>query len=202
MPRLNGSRRTCAPCSRATSAVRSTEPSSTTTISNPGSNARSSSITPPIAPSSFSAGTIAILLATCGDSLQQARELEHTAGAVRIRVLVQGALARAPPELLGLRRIAEQQAVRGKRLVRVRDDEQFPAGLEPAFDSLVRIRDDRGSGSRELERAGGRRCEDRCVGAARDVQVDARGGDRPSEDVEGHVAELARVADVAAEVAA
>src|SRR5690349_20421324 len=59
MPRLNGSRRTRAPRTRAARVVPSVEPSSTTTTSSPGSNARISSMTLAIASSSLSAGTIA-----------------------------------------------------------------------------------------------------------------------------------------------
>src|SRR5438874_581215 len=60
MPRLKGRRSTRAPFAAATCDVASTEPSSTTTTSRPGSKARSSSITRPTLCSSFNAGTIAI----------------------------------------------------------------------------------------------------------------------------------------------
>src|SRR5437764_7406343 len=59
MPRLNGRRSTRAPWARATSAVRSAEPSSITTISKPASKARISSTTRPMQSSSLRAGTIA-----------------------------------------------------------------------------------------------------------------------------------------------
>src|SRR5438874_13717940 len=59
MPRLNGRRSTYAPFAAATREVPSTEPSSTMTMSNPGSNARSSSMTLAMVCSSVSAGAIA-----------------------------------------------------------------------------------------------------------------------------------------------
>src|SRR5579859_1758657 len=59
MPRLNGRRSTLAPLAAAASAVRSTEPSSTTTMSIRESNARSSSMTCGTVCSSLKAGTIA-----------------------------------------------------------------------------------------------------------------------------------------------
>ena len=59
MPRLYGCLTTCAPAASATSAVRSFEPSSTTTASNPGSAARISAITPAIESSSLNAGITA-----------------------------------------------------------------------------------------------------------------------------------------------
>src|SRR5439155_7943515 len=59
MPRLKGSRSTRAPFAAAAPDVPSTEPSSITTTSRPGSNARSSSITRATLCSSFNAGTIA-----------------------------------------------------------------------------------------------------------------------------------------------
>src|SRR5262245_54214293 len=203
MPRLNGSRSTCAPRARATSVVRSAEPSSTTTISSPASYARISSMTRPTQSSSLKAGTTAMRRGSAmRGGLEDACQLQHATSAVRIRVLVEDALARTPAELLGPAGIGEQLAVRLGRLLGVLDDEHLAVGLEPALDPLDRVRHDRGSGRRELERTrGGRRVHSR-VRAPGDVQVDPRGGDRPREHVEGHVADEPRVADVAAEVAA
>src|SRR4051812_40583042 len=147
MPRLNGSRSTVAPAAAATSAVRSVEPSATTTISKRGSNARISRITPPIAPSSFSAGTIAHRFGSASNagSLAQPEELEQSPGATLVGVLVEHALPGAPPHLLGLRGITQQLPVCGERLVGVVHDEQLAPRLEPALDPLARIRDDRGA---------------------------------------------------------
>src|SRR5882762_10023332 len=130
MPRLNGRRTTCAPCSAATSAVRSAEPSETTTTSRPGSNARSSSITRPMLRSSLYAGTIAIRRNASADTrfLAKSEQLEQLPCAVAIRVLVEDAFARAAPHLLGLRRVPEQAAVRLHCLVGVIDDNQLRAG--------------------------------------------------------------------------
>src|SRR5437899_4385183 len=140
IPRLKGRRNTCAPCILATSDVLSIEPSSITTISKPGSKASSSSITWPIAPSSFSAGTIAMRRrsATGRNGLEQPGELEHAASAVRVRVLVECPFARAASELLGLWGFAEQGAVLSEFFVRVRHDEQLKAGRELTISPLVR----------------------------------------------------------------
>src|SRR4051812_16755045 len=205
MPRLNGRRSTCTPRARATSAVRSLEPSSTTTISRPSSYARIPSITLPTAPSSLKAGTIAIRRRSPtadGDGLDDPRQLEHLPGAVCVRVLVEHPLARPPPHFFGLRWIGAQLAIRVDRLFRVLDDEQLAAGLEPALDPLDGVRDDRRAGGGELEGTRGGRGGDARMGAARDVQVDTRRRDRTREDVERDVADQPRVADVAAEVAA
>ena len=86
--------------------------------------------------------------------------------------------------------------------VGVVDDDELAARLEPALDARVRVRDDRGAGRSELERPAGRRAGDGRVRAARDVEVDPRGRDRAREDVERHVADQPRAADVAPEVAA
>src|SRR5919199_5425668 len=147
MPRLNGSRSTRAPCARATSAVRSAEPSSTTTISKPASKARISSTTRPMHASSLRAGTIATrrsaaspparagrgsvaASATRGlDRLRRLRaqpeEVEHAARAVRVGVLVERALAGPPPQLFGRRRVGEQLLVQARRLVFVARDLQL-----------------------------------------------------------------------------
>src|SRR6266511_474768 len=221
MPRLNGRRTTYAPRSAATPAVRSVEPSSTTTISKPGSKARISSITRPTVSSSFRAGTIARRLSSAsrartasrggaGTSASSAtrRHRRRDAGAledlqrpVRIGVLVQDALPRAPAHRLCPAGIVEQLPVRRERLVGGRGDAELGSGLEPPLDALLRIGDDRGAGGGELEWAARRRGIHRRVRAARDVEVDARARDRLREHVEGHVADEARVADVAAEVA-
>ena len=69
---------------------------------------------------------------------------------MRVRVLVERALAGARADLLGRAGVREQVAVRRRRLVRVRDDDELTARLEPRFDPLDRVRDDRGAGHREL----------------------------------------------------
>src|SRR5919197_6723130 len=224
MPRLNGRRITRAPCARATSAVRSAEPSSTTTISKPGSKARISSTTRPMHASSLRAGTIATrrlarrpsraagrasvaVSATRGlDRLRRLRgqpeEIEHASRAVRVGVLVERALAGAAPQLVRGRRVGEELAVQARRLVLVVRDEQLLPRLEPALDALVGVRDDRGAGHRELERPRRRGGEEPRVGAPREVQVDPRRGDGAVEGVEGDVADEARAAGVALEVVA
>src|SRR5579862_4141573 len=206
MPRLNGSRTTCAPCAAATSAVRSTEPSDTTTTSKPESNACSSSITPPMLPSSLSAGTIAIRRAGTSSAdtcrLAQAGQLEEPARAVPIGVLVEDPFTRTAPHLLRLRGIRQQLAVRSLGLVCIVNDEQLRTGLEPAVDSLVRVRHDRRARRRELERPRRRRRMDGRVRAARDAEVDVRRGDRARKGIERHVADGAGAADVALKVAA
>src|SRR5262249_20779958 len=158
MPRLKGRRITYAPRAEATSAVRSVDPSETTTTSSPGSTARSSSSTRPRLRSSLNAGTIAIrftaasgaepadgALSTSVDTRldSQPHELQQPPRTVAVRVLVEDALACAAAELLGLPRVVEQLAVGRDRLVRVVDDEQLAARLEPALDAVVRVRDDR-----------------------------------------------------------
>src|SRR5207247_4083733 len=109
------------PCARATAAVRSVEPSSTTTTSNVGSNARSSPSTPPSAPSSLRAGTIAMRRASGTGPLRdaEAEQLEHAPCPVRVRVLVEHALAGAATHRLGLRRVGGEPAVGGERGFRV-----------------------------------------------------------------------------------
>src|SRR5258708_40093829 len=121
MPRLNGSRSTVAPAAAAISGVLSLEPSETTTISRPGSKLRIPSITPTIDPASFRAGTIAQRLSSAANrsSRAEAEQLEQPLGAVPVRVLVEDPLAGLPAELLRLRRVAGQLAVRSERLVRV-----------------------------------------------------------------------------------
>src|SRR5581483_118829 len=217
MPRLNGRRITCAPCSRATSTVRSVEPSETTTISSPASKACSSSTTRPMLRSSLNAGTIAILLraasrgSVSGGTLTtsidtrahlQLEQLEDATRAVAVRVLVERPLTRPAAELLGLGRIVEELAVGGGGLGRRVDDDELAPRLEPPLHPLARIRDDRGAGRRELEGPAGRRGVEARVRAPRDVEVDARRGDRAGEDVERDVAELARRSHVEAEVVA
>src|SRR5438270_10349248 len=171
MPRLNGSRSTSAPLAAATAAVRSTDPSSTTTTSRPGSNDLSSSMRPGSARSSFSAGTIATRRSSarpvspaaptavervsdtgaCRNG--KAEKVEHAACAMRVRVLVEQALARAPAELLGLSGVREQVSVDRGRLVGVGDDAQLTLGIEPLLEAGNGIRDDRGSTCRELDHA-------------------------------------------------
>src|SRR5262249_10307277 len=156
MPRLNGRRSTCASRSAATPAVRSVEPSSTTTMSKPGSKARTSSMTRPTVTSSFSAGTIAMRLsspscsATGAHRRTQADELEDLSRAVRVRVLVEDALARAPSHRFGRARIAQQLVVRRHGLCGGGDDAQLGADVEPALDPLLWVRDDRRARRREL----------------------------------------------------
>src|SRR5438128_2717981 len=141
MPRLNGRRRTIAPWSAAISAVRSVEPSSTTTITNPGSKSRISSITRPTLPSSFSAGRIAIRSDTGAprrDPGGEADQLEEPPRPMEVGVLVEDALAGPPPQLLGKARIRQQHPVRLDRLARVGDEQQLALRLEPALDPRVR----------------------------------------------------------------
>src|SRR5256885_3827689 len=223
MPRLNGRRSTWAPRARATWDVRSAEPSSTTTISKPGSKARISSITRVTLSSSFSAGTIATRRrgarrsrrasrwgASCTSSATgpnggaglDSDEAEHPARPVGVRVLVERPLPSAAAELLRSRRIREQVAVGRNRRVRVLYDEELAPRLEPALDARVRIRDDRRAGHRELERPRGRRRGHARVRPPRHVEVDPRPGDRAVERVERHVADQTSPTRVALEVAA
>src|SRR5262249_1881239 len=224
MPRLNGSRMTCAPRSAATPAVRSTDPSSTTTMSKPESNARSSSITRPTDASSLYAGTIASRFrsprrastawsagaagaagassATDAHRRPDSDEVEDLTRAVRVGVLVEHALTRAPAHRLRRARIVEQVAVGGERLVRIRDDAKLRPGLEPPLDPGVGVRDDRSTCRRELERTARRGRVHRRVRPTGDVEVDARARDRLREHVERDVADETRVRGVAAEVAA
>src|SRR6267143_366994 len=97
MPRLNGSRSTVAPAAAATSGVRSTEPSATTTISKPGSKARIPSITSAIDASSFRAGTIAQRLSSAanGGPRAEPEQLEQPLGPALVGVLVEDPLARS-----------------------------------------------------------------------------------------------------------
>src|SRR3954467_602351 len=192
MPRLNGSRTTCAPCAAATCAVRSADPSETPTPCRPASKARSSSTTRPMLCSSLYAGTIAIRRNASADTrfLPQTEQREQPARAVAVGVLVEDALAGAPAELLGLRGGGEQVAVGLRRLLRVLDDHELRARFEPPLDPVVRVRDDRCAGGRELERPARRRRVDRGVRAARNAEIDARRGDRVRERVERHVADL------------
>src|ERR1700722_1496231 len=158
MPRLNGSLRTCAPLSAATSAVRSVEPSDTTTTSSPGSRSASSSSRSPMLRSSLSAGMSAMRRTCASGSTAgatgsrsstdtrvrpQADELEQAAGAVAVGVLVEDALARPTTHLLGLSGVVEQLAVGGDRLAGVPCEQELAARLEPALDPLVGARDDR-----------------------------------------------------------
>src|SRR6266404_2057530 len=193
MPRLKGRRSTRAPRAVATAAVRSTEPSSTTTTSRPGSNARSSSTTLAIATSSFSAGTMATrrssakpamtpadaAVATVSDTDAHPRpepeQVDDLPRAVRVRVLVEHALARAPAHLLRLRGIGEQLPVGVHRLVRRRGDAELALDVEPALESREWIRDDRGAGRRKLEETARRRRVDLGMRTPSHVQVDARG---------------------------
>src|SRR6185437_15940147 len=184
----------------------SVEPSSTTTMSNPGSNAWISSITRPTLPSSFSAGTMAMRFSSpscastasrggAGTAASSATrchrctepdELENLASAVSVRVLVEHTLPGTSPQ----------------RLVGRRHDPQLGADVEPALDPFVRVRHDRCPRSSELEWPARGRCVDGRVRAARDVEVDPRTGDGLSEDVERNVADDLRPADVPAKVLA
>src|SRR5579864_2319460 len=97
MPRLNGSRSTRAPFAAATRDVRSDEPSSTTTMSRPGSNARSSSITRPIVCSSFSAGTIATRRSSPRRGSTVGGAAAATVSLTRLRVASEEDAHAAPP---------------------------------------------------------------------------------------------------------
>src|SRR5690348_4786292 len=143
IPRLYGRRRTRTPAASAFSAVWSTEPSETTTMSRSGSNARSSPITRTTFFSSLYAGTIAMRRSGDMRTLAEADEIEQPARSVTIGVLVQHALACAAAHLLRTSRVVEQLAVRGNCLLGVRHDEHFRARLEPALDPFVRVCDDR-----------------------------------------------------------
>src|SRR5829696_3503506 len=213
MPRLNGRLTTAAPAASARAAVTSSEPSSMTTTSRQGSKARSSATTLPTASSSFRAGTIARRRSgpgcsdtggsgtrTCPDA--EPDEVEQLPRAMSVRVLVEDALPRPRPHRLGLRRIVEQASVRSERLIRVVDDQELLARLEPPLDPLVRVRDDRRASARQLEGPAGGRGRYRRVRAPCDVEVDPRGGDRLVEGVEGDIADEPRPAGVALEVAA
>src|SRR5918996_53990 len=170
IPRLNGSRTTCAPAAAARTAVRSTEPSSTTTTSSPGSKAWISRTTPAIAPSSLCAGTIAMRRSDVWGALERARvessdadgipdsdQVEQSPRPVDVRVLVEDALAGAYAHRLGCSRVVEQLAIGLHSLVGAGDDEQLAPGLEPALDALVGIGDDRRTAGGELERPRSRR---------------------------------------------
>ncbi len=70
-------------------------------------------------------------------------ELQQPARPMRIRVLVEDALPRAPAHLLRLPGIRDQLTVRADGLLHTLDDDELATRLEPALDTLVRIRDDR-----------------------------------------------------------
>src|SRR5262245_36361531 len=135
MPRLNGSFSTRAPAARATSYVRSTDPSETTTTSMPGSCSLSSATTRAMLRSSLYAGPTAIRRRPSADTcfLAKTDQIEEPAPAVRGGVLVEHALARAPSHLGRLRGVVEQPAIHVDRLLGRRDDEELRAGLEPAL---------------------------------------------------------------------
>src|SRR5262249_14118207 len=95
----------------------------------------------------------------------------------------------------------EQLAIRLDRLVGAADDPDLLLRLEPALDPLMRVRDDRRTRRRQLERAGRGRPRELRVRATRDVQVDPRRRDRAAEDVERHVTDRPGATRVAAEVA-
>src|SRR5439155_24309258 len=123
------------------------------TPSKPGSKSRIPPITPSLDSSSLRAGTIAQRFNSAANGCSRAdpEQLEQAPGSPPVAVLVEDALAGPPPELLCLRRVGEELAVRGDRLVGVVDDHDLAAGLEPALDALVRIGDDRRRARRELE---------------------------------------------------
>src|SRR5215213_3235592 len=146
MPRLNGSRTTCAPAAAATAAVRSAEPSSTTTTSKAGSKARISRTTPPMAPSSLRAGTIATprrarggeeaaagLASSDADDIPHPDQLQQPLRAVHVGVLVEHALAGARAHRLGRAGVVQELAVRVHGLFGAVDDEQLAPRLEPAL---------------------------------------------------------------------
>src|SRR5581483_8845481 len=218
MPRLNGSLRTRTLFAVAAAAVPSVDPSSTTTMSSPGSNARSSSITAGNARSSLRAGTIATrrsspspgrasaragaIAMSDTDALRDAEadRCEQLPRAVRVRVLVEHALARATAELLSLRRIGEQLRVRRHRLVGVTDDAQLLFGVEPPLQTRERIGDDRHAAGGKLEETGRRGGRHVRVHAPGRIDTDARRRDRPGEDVERDLPQHAGPAGVAAVV--
>src|SRR3954469_905449 len=112
MPRLNGSLITCAPARAATCAVRSVEPSSTTTTSKSGACVWMSPIVPAIAPASLYAGTMARSLVTGA--------LDRERGAA-------GKVAARP---LGERLPAARDRA-GRRAVPQRGHSALDPGLEP-----------------------------------------------------------------------
>src|SRR5262245_33574051 len=217
MPRLNGSETTCAPAAAATSAVRSVEPSETTTTSSSLSSAASSPSRRPMLRSSLNAGTTAIRRTAasgpaavagagstvssvdmCGDS--EVEQLEHPAGTVAVRVLVEHPLARAAPHLRCLGRVVEERLVGRRRFVGVVHDQELAPGLEPALDPLVGVGDDGSAARGELERTARGGAEHGRVRAAGDAQVDPRRRDGARERRERDVADQARGAGVAEEV--
>ena len=129
-------------------------------------------------------------------------EAEHLAGPMRVGVLVEDALARPSAHRRGAGRVVQQAVVRVERDVGVLDDDELLAGLEPPLEPAVRVGHDRRAGRGQLEGPARRRAVDGGVRAPRDVEVDARCRDGAREDVERHVAEHPRAADVALEVAA
>src|SRR5689334_19713744 len=106
------------------------------------------------ASSSFSAGTIATrrssaspgrlaadgATTTTSDTRAhrdaEADQIEQPPCAMRVRVLVEHALACAAAELLRLRGIGQQLAVRGDGLVHVADDAQVALGIKPPLDAV------------------------------------------------------------------
>src|SRR5436190_7208688 len=135
-------------------------------------------------------------------ALPQSEQLEPPLCSPQVGVLVEHAFARPAPELLCVTGIRQQIAIGGYGLVRVVHDDELASRLEPAFDPLVRVRDDRRAAGGELEWTTGRRGGDRRMGSPRDVEVDPRRRDRAREDVERNVTEQPCTADVPAEVAA
>src|SRR4051812_27535158 len=71
------------------------------------------------------------------------KQVQQLAGAVRVCVLVEHALARTAAHLLRLCRILEERAVRCNGLIGVGDNKQLAPRLEPALDAHLWIRDDR-----------------------------------------------------------
>ena len=118
-----------------------------------------------------------------------------------IGVLVEHSLACSSAHRFRLGGVGEQITVGGACLFGVFHDQDLRAGLEPALDAVVRVRDDRRTGGGELERPARRRCVDGCMGAARDAEVDTRCGDRTGECVERNVAGHASVADISLKIA-
>src|SRR5689334_3866410 len=98
---LKGRRNTCAPAAAATVAVPSTDPSSTTTMSSPGSNARISAMTRPTVCASLRAGTIATRRSSARRGSIAAGVREATSSLTRLRVASQHDADDPPPEREG-----------------------------------------------------------------------------------------------------
>src|SRR5207237_259145 len=154
------------PAAAAISAVRSTEPSATTTISKPGSKARMPSITSAIEASSFRAGTIAQRLSSAANrgSRAEPEQLEHPLRPPLVGVLVEAAPAARVAADVGA---AERDVEVAHAVARLADERGQPLAPElvaVAVEEDVRLLLDR------------ERSEERGVGAPED-RLDAAGAE-------------------------